>query len=159
VFPEARFVVTDRDPYRCIVSLTVLGHTIAGWFCDPNPLTDDGSRSRTTSRYVRSKLASIAAFTDEAPSRVMHVPYPALVRSPVDIVHRVLEPNTADEALPAEVLAFLERQQAGGRAAPPANLDSMGYDDRSDVWSDEVVRSYCERFGIEPERTRTVGAT
>jgi hypothetical protein len=157
VFPEARFVVTDRDPYRCTVSLTVLGHTIAGWFCDPNPLTDDGRRAKTTSRYVRSKLASIAAFTDEAPSRVMHVPYPTLVRSPVDVVHRVLDVNTDDDLLSAEVTAFLERQRAGGRAAPPATLDSMGYD-RTDVWHDPVVRSYCERFGIEPERTRIVGA-
>jgi sulfotransferase family protein len=32
VFPDARCVITDRDPYRCIVSLAVLGPTIVEWF-------------------------------------------------------------------------------------------------------------------------------
>ena len=50
VFPEARFVITDRDPYRCIVSLAVLGHAIVEWFCETNPLTDDGHRSKISSR-------------------------------------------------------------------------------------------------------------
>jgi hypothetical protein len=157
VFPEARFVITDRDPYRCIVSLAVLGHAIAGWFCTVNPLTDDGHRSRMSSHEVPGKLASLAAFTADASSRAMHVSYPELVRAPVDVVQRALEPNGADDELPAKVAAYLQRQQAGERAAPPVTLDSMGYD-RATVWADPVIRSYCERFGIEPERTRLIGA-
>ena len=126
VFPEARFVITDRDPYRCIVSLAVLGHGIVEWFCEVNPLTDDGHRSKISS--------------DQVP------------------VQQALEANAADDELSTKVLAYLERQQAGERAAPPAALDSMGYD-RADVWDDPVIRSYCDRFGIEPERTRLFGAT
>ncbi len=157
VFPEARFVITDRDPYRCIVSLAVLGHAIVDWFCQMNPLTDDGRRSKITSDDVPSKLASIAAFTTDAPSRAMHVSYPQLVRAPVDVVQQALEANAADDELSAKVVAYLERQQAGERAAPPAALDPMGYD-QAVVWGDPVIRSYCERFGIEPERTRLTGA-
>ena len=157
VFPEARFVITDRDPYRCTVSLAVLGHAIAEWFCETNPLTDDGHRSKITSLQVSSKLAGIADFTTDAPSRAMHVSYPELVRAPVDVVRHALEANAADDELPAKVIAYLQRQQAGERAAPPAALDSMGYD-REDVWGDPVIRSYCERFGIDPERTRLTGA-
>jgi Sulfotransferase family len=157
VFPEARFVITDRDPYRCIVSLAVLGHAIVEWFCEINPLSDDGHRSKTSSEQVPGKLASIADFTSCAPSRALHVSYPELVRAPADLVHRALEANAVDDELPAKVVAYLERQRAGERAAPPAVLGSMGYD-RAEVWDDPVIGSYCERFGIEPERTRLIGA-
>ena len=156
VFPEARFVITDRDPYRCIVSLAGLGHAIVGLFCEVNPLSDDGHRSRIISAQVPGKLASISDFTTDEPSRAMHVPYPELVRAPVDIVHRALEANAADDALSAKVITYLERQQAGERAVPPAVLDAMGYD-QAGVWRDPVIRSYCERFGLEPERDRLMG--
>ena len=139
------------------MSLAVLGHAIAEWFCETNPLTDDGHRSKITSLQVSSKLAGIADFTTDAPSRAMHVSYPELVSAPVDVVRHAVEANAADDELPAKVIAFLQRQQAGERAAPPAALDSMGYD-REDVWGDPVIRSYCERFGIDPERTRLTGA-
>lgn len=157
VFPEARFVITDRDPYRSTVSLAVLGHAIAGWFCETNPLTDDGHRSKITSRRVSSTLTGIADFTTDAPSRAMHVSYPELVRAPVEVVRDALAANADDDALPAKVMAYLQRQQAGERATPPATLDSMGYD-REDVWGDPAIRAYCERFAIDPERTRLTGS-
>jgi len=157
VFPEARFVITDRDPYRCIVSLAVLGHAIVEWFCETNPLTDDGHRSKISSAQVPSKLASIAEFTTNAPSRTTHVSYPDLVRAPVDVVQQALDANAHDDELPAKVVAYLERQQAGARASPPSALDSMGYD-QAGVWADPVISAYCERFRIEPELTRLVGA-
>jgi hypothetical protein len=140
------------------VSLAVLGHAIVEWFCEINPLTDDGHRSKISSDQVPSKLASIADFTMDVPSRAMHVSYPELVRAPVDVVQQALEVNAAEgDELSAKVVAYLERQQAGERAAPPAALDSMGYD-QAGVWGDPVIKSYCERFGIEPERTRLIGA-
>jgi hypothetical protein len=157
VFPEARFVITDRDPYRCIASLAVLGHAIVEWFCEVNPLTDDGHRSKISRAHVPSKLASIADFTTDAPSRVMHVLYPELVGTPVEVVQQTLAANAHDDELSAKVVTYLERQQAGERAAPPAVLDPMGYD-QADVWSEPTIRSYCERFGIEPERTRLTGS-
>ena len=158
VFPEARFVVTDRDPYRCIVSHAVLGSGIAEWFRETNPLTDDGNRSRFSGAQAVAKLASIASFTTEVPSRVLHVSYPQLVRAPIDVVQLALSTNAADDELPAKLVAYLKRQQDGERAAPPPALDSMGYD-HAGVWSDAVIGSYCERFGIEPERDRLVGVT
>jgi hypothetical protein len=157
VFPEARFVITDRDPYRCTVSLAVLGHAIAEWFCESNPLTDDGRRSKVTGRHVSRQLAGIADFTATAPSRALHISYPELVRAPVEVVHHALAANDDDDDLAAKVTAYLRRQQAGERAAPPDSLDAMGYD-RGDVWGDPVIESYCERFGIDPERTRLTGA-
>ena len=40
VFPEADFLITDRDPYRCIVSMAVMGESIVEPFCVDNPITD-----------------------------------------------------------------------------------------------------------------------
>jgi hypothetical protein len=157
IFPEARFVITDRDPYRCIVSLAVLGHGIAEWFCEVNPLTDDGHRSRFASAEVPSKLTSMEAFTTDAPARTMHVSYAGLMRAPVEVVERALAAYAHDDELPAKVLTYLERQKAGERASPPPALDSMGYD-HADVWRNPIVRRYCDRFGVEPERTRMMGA-
>jgi Sulfotransferase family len=157
VFPEARFVITDRDPYRSIVSLSALSHFIVQLFCVDNPLTDDGHRSEISTDQARRSLTSIADFTTVAPSRATHVSYPELVRAPVDVVLRALSAHAVDDDLPAKVRNFLERQQSGERAAPPAALDPMGHD-RAVIWADPVIRSYCQRFGIEPEVTRLVGA-
>jgi hypothetical protein len=87
----------------------------------------------------------------------MHVSYPALVQAPVDVVLRALSANAVDDELPAKVRDHLERQRAGERAAPPAALDPMGHD-RAVIWADPVISSYCQRFGIEPELRRLVGA-
>ena len=158
VFPEARFVITDRDPYRCIVSLAVLSHTIVGLFCEDNPLTDDGHRSQISrgpgapQAGERRRLHNGCTVTRHA----RLVPR-ARARSGRGRPTGRWSANAADDELPAKVVAYLERQQAGERAAPPAALDSMGYD-RAGVWGDPVIRSYCERFGIEPERTRLIGA-
>ena len=111
-------MITDRDPYRCIVSLAGLAHAIAELFCEVNPLTDDRHRRNISTDQVPSKLASIADFTTDEPSRAMHVPYPELMRAPVDVVHKALDASAADDELSAKVITYLERQQAGERAAP-----------------------------------------
>ena len=77
MFPEAFFVVTDRDPFRCIVSMAVLGEVIVDPFCVENPITNDGTRSRMTLQLTRPKLKAIASFTTSAPERVLHVAYPS----------------------------------------------------------------------------------
>ena len=111
-------MIPDRDPYRCIVSLAVLGHGIVEWFCEINPLTDDGHHSKIISEQVPSKLASVADFTTRIRvTRHARLVPGARARS-VDVVQRALEANTADDELSAKVVAYLERQQAGERAAP-----------------------------------------
>jgi hypothetical protein len=156
-FPEARLVITDRDPFRCIVSMAVLGEAIVAPFCVDNPLANDGRRDRIALESAVLKLEAIASFTTSAPHRVMHVGYPSLVRDPAVSAAAIIEAA----ALPPVDLApavdgFLAAQHAGGRAAPPASLRSMGYD-ADVVWADPVIGSYCSRFGIVPERTRLTG--
>ncbi|MEZ5247165.1 MAG: sulfotransferase [Acidimicrobiales bacterium] len=159
VFPEARFVITDRDPFRCIVSMAAMGESIVDPFCVNNPMTDDGVRGRVIQAGVEPKLAALHAFTDTSKEGPTHVAYPALVSDPSAVVSDVF--GAADIAFDdddaAGIDAFLDAQRAGRRSSPPAELATMGYE-HDQVLASAPIRSYCDRFAIEPERTRLTGA-
>lgn len=159
VFPEAHFVITDRDPHRCIVSLAVLGHAIVAPFCIDNPLTDDGQRERQVLSFARSKLAALSSFTEAEPNRVLHVGYPRLMSDPAATVEAVLSTVGISVAgdMADRVEAFLAAQRSGARVAPPRELAMMGYD-HDEVLAAPVIADYCQRFGIEAERSRLTGA-
>ena len=160
VFPEAYFVITDRDPYRCVVSLTAMCHGIVDPFCVDNPLTDDGIRHRIGLGWVRPKFPAISEFTTAQPGRVTHVAYPDLVSDPIATAHGILAAAglPTDGRLATEVEAYLDQQRAGGRAAPPAQLPTMGYTE-DDVRSDPAIRDYCRRFKVQPEAERLTGVS
>ena len=158
VFPEADFVITDRDPFRCLVSMAVMGESIIDPFCIDNPLTNDGTRDRIVLSWIGPKLAALSAFSDSAPERVTHVAYPALVKDPRGTAPRVLSTLglPVDQNLARRIDTFLDAQRTGGRAAPPSELATMGYT-HDDVLSDPTTSDYCRTFGIEPERSRLTG--
>lgn len=151
VFPEARFVLTHRDPYRCTVSLAGLCEAVGAPFLDDNPLTDDGRRGRLTLANNRRPLERMVAFSSANPERVTHVAYPELVNDPVEVVRATLGADLSDQ-----IDRFLAEQRAGRRAAPPQELGNMGYDP-GDVWSDPGVAAYTRRFQVVPERARLTG--
>jgi Sulfotransferase family len=157
-FPEADFLITDRDPYRCIVSMAVMGESIIEPFCVENPITDDGNRERKVLSWVKPKLAALSSFTAVAPGRVTHVPYPDLVGEPADTVQHASSalgiPD--DTQLSGRIDDFLHAQRSGARAAPPSELPTMGYT-HDEVLSDAVVADYCRTFRIEPEHSRLTG--
>lgn len=157
-FPEAHFVMADRDPYRCIVSLAVLGEGLATPFCTDNPMTQDGQRQRIAQSMVSPKLDVLTAFSTTRPDRITHVPYPLLVNDPVGALESVFADWPMSGPPPAEtVTAFLDAQHAGARPAPPAELDSMGYE-YADVWADPAVAAYCDRYDVVPELSRLSGS-
>ncbi len=159
VFPEARFVVTDRDPYRCTVSLAAMGHSIIAPFCIDNPLTDDGRRQRLVESHLALKLAALDAFTQAEPRRVAHVAYPDLMADPVATTQHVFATLgiAADSALPSLIDAFLQAQRSGARAAPPDELPTMGYDHER-VLAAPAIGNYCRRYTIVAERARLTGS-
>ena len=159
VFREAHFVVTDRDPFRCVVSLAVMTRAIIEPFCIDNPMTEDGRRRRQSLSYLVPKLASLGAFTATMPERVEHVAYPRLVDDPLATVERVFTASgiAVDEDMASRVERFLHAQRSGTRAAPPRELATLGYD-HDEVLSDPVVSDYCRTFGIVAERSRLTGA-
>ncbi|TFH20315.1 MAG: sulfotransferase, partial [Acidimicrobiales bacterium] len=160
VFPEARFVVTDRDPYRALVSMTVLGQSIVEPFCVVNPVTHPGPDDLDLAISVQTKLAVIHAFTDAHPDRIVHLAYPDLVSEPSVAVTGLLDEIgvQADPELADRIDAFLAAQRAGRRSTPPSSLDTFGYD-HDEVLARPVIARYCARFGIDPERQRLTGAS
>lgn len=159
VFPEARFVVTDRDPFRCVVSMAAMGHPLIAPFCVDNPLADDGCRQRRIQTWLVPKLAALDDFTRAAPGRVEHVAYPELVARPAATVLRIFAALgiTVDEAWPRRIDDFLLAQRSGGRAEPPRELPTMGYD-HDELLADVDIAAYCRRYAIVPERSRLTGS-
>ena len=157
-FPEAHFVITDRDPYRCVVSVATMGHGIIEPFCVDSPLVDDGARRRITLTWMTRKLQAIGDFSAAWPERITHVAYPDVVADPAAVAHGVFDGAgfPADDELTETIGAYLDAQRAGGRLAPPADLPTMGYTEE-DVRSEPAVRDYCARFNVLPERERLVG--
>jgi hypothetical protein len=138
--------------------MAVLGHSIMEPFCVQSPLAHDGARDRHMLSFMRERLASLAAFTDAAPDRTTHVAYPDLAGHPAATALALVSAAglPADEQLPARVEEFMGAQRSGRRLAPPRELDTMGYT-HGDVQGDPIVRDYCRRFGVHPERERLTG--
>jgi sulfotransferase family protein len=157
-FPEAHFVVTDRDPYRCVVSLAAMGHGIVAPFLVDNPLTDDGLRDRIALAWMTPKLTAIAEFSTAQPERITHIAYPDLVANPAETAHAIFAATglPIDDGIGRAITTFLDSQRAGGRAAPPEQLPTMGYTE-NDVRSEPAIRDYCQRFDVHPETERLTG--
>jgi hypothetical protein len=158
-FPEARFVVTDRDPFRCAVSMAVMGHSIIAPFLADNPLTDDGRRQRHVQSYMSSKLAALDAFSRTSSERVKHIAYPALVAQPAATARRIFVALgiPIDERWPRRMEDFLLAQRSGARPEPPSDLPTMGYD-HDELLSDPGIAAYCRRYAVSPERSRLTGS-
>lgn len=155
VFPEARFVITDRDPYRCITSVAAMVESIIDPFCVENPMTDDGHRDQRAAHLMVPKLAALSSFTATSPDRAIHVAYPTLIRDPAGTVSRIFDQLgiPVGPSLDADLNQFLEHQRAGRRVAPPRELPTLGYE-HDDVREIPAIAAYCEQFDIAPERTR-----
>jgi hypothetical protein len=158
VFPEAHFVVTDRDPFRALVSVAVMGASIVEPFCLENPVERRAAGDPDLVEQIAHKLATIEAFSEARPDRVSHVPYPDLVSRPIALVEGLFDSMglPADRDLGRRIEAFLARQRTGRRVAPPRQLDERGYD-HDKVLAEPRIAAYCQRFDIEPERRRLTG--
>jgi hypothetical protein len=159
VFPEAQFIIPDRDPFRCIVSLAAMIESIVEPFCVENPVTNDGQRDRVIQNRAEPALTALAAFTETSPQPTIHVPYPSLVSDPLRTVSGIFDsvgiPFESTDSIAAT--GFLDAQRGGTRVRPPNVLPLMGYD-HEETLATPSIRQYCERFGIARETERITGA-
>jgi hypothetical protein len=157
VFPEARFVVTDRDPYRTLQSTVTLLAGLHAPFIDPASSLSQRLLDQNLQFTARS-LEAIARYDAAARHPAVHVPYPALIADPVAQAIEVFEhlPHPPDGSLGAKIEAFLAAQKAGARLAPPSKLHDIAV-------SSDIVRShpgiadYCELHRIGRETRRLTG--
>jgi hypothetical protein len=155
VFPEARFLVTVRDPYRVFASgRAMVGGIVDAFITDdfqpPDPLPIDS---------IERVLQSLLDFHATSPELMMTIPYPHLVADPAaTAVASYAELGLPEDSdLASKVHRFLDAQRSGARARPPATLPEPGLT-HDDVLARPVVAAFCERFGIQPERSRLTGA-
>lgn len=158
VFPEAHFVVSDRDPFRTLASLATLGRSIVEPFCVENPFERRGPDDPDLVESIAHKLSAIQAFSEAQPDRIRHMPYPELVNEPVALIDGLIRSLglPPDHELGEHITRFLAAQRAGRRPSPPSDLDDRGYD-HDEVLREPRIAAYCERYGIAPERRRITG--
>jgi hypothetical protein len=155
VFPEARFLVTVRDPYRVFASgRAMVGGIVDAFVTDgfdpPDPLPIEG---------VERVLQSLLDYNAASPERMTVIGYPALVADPAGVAAAAYAglDLPADPDFSSKVETFLEAQRSGARVSPPAALPEPGLT-HDEVLRRPTVAAFCDRFGVEPERTRLTGA-
>ncbi len=158
VFPEAKFILTHRDPYRAIVSVcTLVSGILEPFMADRaalgrSPYLPDQSLTR-----AEAHVSALIEFSNED-RLIAHVAYPDLIRNPVEIVDSVHAALGVDA--PADFAdrmnAFVHAQQAGKRAKPPKTLPTFGLEHDAFL-SRPNIAAYCRRFDVEPERKRQTG--
>jgi hypothetical protein len=158
-FPEARFVLTHRDPFRTTVSVCSLTAAINVPFAaEGEALTHSDNWLRSSVASMERSAAGMTAFA-EAPFSRADVAYPHLVADPVGTVRAIYA--ALDMAWPAEldarIAAFLAAQASGKRAKPPAELPTFGLEHASFL-ARPAMAAYCRRFAIAPELKRQTGA-
>jgi hypothetical protein len=155
VFPEARFLVTARDPYRVFTS----GRTMVGGIVDAFITDDFEPPDPFPIESLERTLQSLLDFNTASPELMTIIGYPGLVATPAAVAaaaYATLE-LPVDHEFASRVEMFLDAQRSGARVAPPAALLDPGLT-HEQVLRRPTVAAFCDRFGVEPEDTRLTGA-
>ena len=156
-FPEAKFILVHRDPFRIMISAATIAEGIYQPFIreQPGPLYEDGLHDRIVLKRLKMMFRALVEFKKAEPEKVADVQYTDLMVDAVKTTRSVYEDFAIDvpENLEPSILGFLEQQRSGKRVAPPKKYDNFGYD-ADDVWADPVVADYCKFFGVQRERSR-----
>lgn len=154
VFPEARFLVTARDPYRVFTS----GRSMVGGLVDTFIADGFEPPDAMPIERIERTLQALLDFHRDAPDRATIVDYPTLAADPAAVAATcAAELDLPDDpGFIARVTRFLDAQRSGARVRPPATLPDPGLT-HDEVLARPVVAEFCDHFGVEPERERLTG--
>jgi len=158
-FPEARFVLTHRDPFRTTVSAcTLIAGINAPFAANSEAFPRGGEWVATTVASMERSATGMTAFAGSKYPRT-DVAYPLLVADPDATVRTIYDAFSLDwpAELKARIAAFLAAQASGKRAKPPAELPTFELE-HSSYLARPAMAAYCRRFTIAPEVTRQTGA-
>ncbi len=155
VFPEARFLVTVRDPYRVFASVLAMVSGLVDGFITDDFEPPDSYPVGELERVLQSSID----FQVASPELMTTISYPQLVADPASVARASFEQLglPVDPGLAARIEAFLGVQRNGARAKPPAALPNPGLT-HDQMLARPTVAAFCDRFGVEPEHTRLTGA-
>jgi Sulfotransferase family len=150
VYPDARMVMTHRDPVQTLASICKMTFNLRAM--RSGGAIDKHQVGRDMLHFISRHVDRIVAF-DEGPNagRVVHVDYYALVADPVDEMHRIhaaLGIDTPAEVTEA-VAAWHRANPKDARGGNPYTLEEYGIDE---VQALERFGKYIERFAIPREQ-------
>lgn len=154
VFPEARFLVPVRDPYRVFAS----GRAMVGGIVDAFVTDDFEPPDPFPIEALERVLRSLLDFHTASPEMMATIGYPSLVADAASAAHTSYDELClpTDPELTIKINAFLDAQRRGARVRPPASLPDPGRT-HDEVLSRPTVAEFCTHFGVEPEHTRFTG--
>ncbi len=146
VHPDARFVMTHRDPVQTLASIAKM--TLKLRETRTLKPVDPAQVGRDMLHFVRRHIDRIMAF--EADERVTHVDYYRLLEDPVAVmgeVHAALDIDTPEEVREA-VAGWHRANPKGSRGANPYALQDFGLDGDAAA---ELFSDYMQRFDVPRE--------
>jgi Sulfotransferase family len=150
VYPDARFVMTHRDPVQTLASISKL--TLKLREARSIGPVDPHRVGEQMLDFVRRHIDRIMAFADtDAGRRVCHVDYYRLVDDPAAVmtqVHAALDIDTP-QAVREAVADWHRRNPRGARGSNPYALEDFGLD--ADAVAERFA-DYMRRFDIPRER-------
>jgi hypothetical protein len=154
VHPDARFVVTHRDPVQALASncsLTKMLRAGTSPHADPHQIGRD--MLELVRQHVDRLVAFDAAESAAGESRLVHVDYYELVDAPEGVMPRVFDAvglAWTDE-VERRIRAWREENPKGKRGTHEYDLDDYGLE-RAAVA--DAFAAYTERFDIPSEAAR-----
>jgi hypothetical protein len=151
VHPDARFVVTHRDPVQALASNCSLTHVLRA---GTSPNADPVQIGRDMLRLVREHVDRLVAFdradADAGRSRVVHVDYYRLVESPESVMPAVFDALGLDwtDAVDERIRTWRAENPKGKRGSHDYALEDYGL--TRDAVA-EAFAPYVERFDIPSE--------
>ena len=149
VYPDARFVMTHRDPVQTLASISKMTLTLRGTRYE---MVDPKRVGRQMFDFVRRHIDRIMAFCKSPQgSCVTHVDYYRVVDNPTAVmaeVHAALGLDSPEEVSSA-VAEWRRRNPKGARGSNPYTLEQFGLepDEVADQYAD-----YMRHFDIPRER-------
>jgi hypothetical protein len=156
VFPEAKLVLCHRDPFRTLTSSCRAQEVICGPHLAHPKAVDIGAGDGRLLQIHRDFANSMVAAAGEMPDRIASVRYSELMSHPPEVVVRAFQELSipVDRSQIKQAIArFVAAQQAGRRAAPPADYRAYGYT-APEVRGDPSMAAYIEAFGVQSEDVR-----
>ena len=156
-FPEAKFILVHRDPFRILRSIGTISEAIYRPFISgqSGPRHEDGLHDRIILKWLKMTLRALVEFDKATPERVVNIQYIDLMNDAVKTTRFAFDYLAIGlpEDLEQRILTFLTQQRSGKRLVPPKRYESFGYDEDT-VWADSTVAEYCQYFSVPKEETR-----
>jgi hypothetical protein len=150
VYPDARFVMTHRDPVQTLASIAKMTFNLRGVRMDGKVNPADVGRHML--HFVQRHIERIMAFDRGAQGgRVVHVDYYALINDPVAEmrkIHAGIGIGTPD-AIADSVGAWHRANPKNARGRNDYTLEQWGLEDTAVA---EQFSAYMQRFNIPRER-------